>query len=699
MLGLIRFAKNHLTALFSGNAKPYLLLTAIGCTALSGTSFAEESDQKPLRIGYQSSPPYQIIGENGEIGGLALDLIEEIAERLDIELEWVYCPEPPDVHIPARDVDIWPVVTDLPHRRNYIHITKPIYQNSLGILSRSENPIKSPAETAGKKLAYYAREPSLTLVPKLMPQATPVPLPSHADAIRSVLTGESDAAFLWSTKSNSIEFKRAIDEFGQSSISFFVFPDTKLNCGIGADPLNPRAVQVVDQMREELRELVKDGSVQNVYFKYFLDPESEVSSYFYHDELELKNRRLTIAVVVLVTLFALLVVMAIFLRRSSRKAFEASKAKSEFLANMSHEFRTPLNGIMGMTQLAIQSTEDEEQKEMLQIVMQSADALLTIVNDILDLSKIESGRLVVENEPIELSNLVKTTVPFFELVAGQKGLKFETRISPFCPNVFVSDIVRLRQILFNLIGNAVKFTREGKVTVSIDTIRTEGTEYLLFDIKDTGVGIPESLFKEIFEAFNQADSSITRGYGGTGLGLTISKELALQLGGNVHVESVPQKGSVFSVLVPLVRVSEKSQSAPPIKELQPEPLTKQLEVLVVDDNSANLYTMKAALKLLKHKPTLVSNGADAVKLCKNRAFDLIFMDLQMPGMNGWETAREIRSSDTVSQPPIIAITASIFSNEAKEQVFQEMDGLIFKPFEMKELQVEIKRLTNSEATA
>ncbi len=668
---------------------------ALGVFFVVESGFASEPSAV-LRIGYQSSPPYQVIGEDGSVGGIAIDLVRTAAERLEIELEWVYCPKSPDHHFAAGDVDLWPIVTDLPDRRRRFHITKPIYENSLGILSREENPIGSPQETAGKRVAYYDREPSLTLVPQLMPSAIPVPMPGHVDAIESVLRGESDAAFLWSTKANSMTFKMALDQHPEVPIHFYAFPDEKLSCGVGADKNDPAAVEAADLIREEIGELVREGYVQTVYFRYYLDPENEISSFFWLDDLRRKANSLAVAIGGLLGLVALLGVMSFYFQRSRKKALAATKAKSEFLANMSHEFRTPLNGIMGMTQLAMVNPANEEQKELLDVVLKSGDALLTIVNDILDLSKMESGRLSIELEPLDLEDLLVSATSFFKIVSAQKSVAFESHISERCPRTIKSDVARLRQILFNLVGNAVKFTSSGCVRVSVDTIRLAKGEFLVFDIRDTGIGIPENLHGEIFEAFNQVDTSNTRNYGGTGVGLTICRNLVNLLGGEIHVESVVDRGSVFSVFIPLLRVelgmpAQQDLEAPAV----PQVIPRELSILVVDDNSLNLQTMEAVLKRMNHKVTCVNDGKTAIDKVDSQPFDLIFMDLHMSGFDGWETTRAIRQRQAAAgaETPIVALTASVYSKELKLQVAREMDGLVFKPFEISALHNEIERLT------
>lgn len=670
----------------------YAIYQSICCNKL------ELARSIPLRIGYQKSPPYQLVYEDGTRGGVGLDIISEAANRLNLQLEWIYSPEPPDENFADGKVDLWPIVTDLPHRRENFYISKPIYENSLGLLFIESEEIQELDDLRQRRIAYYDREPGTTLTRRLLPNAELIPMPSHREAIAAVFENKCDAAFLWSTKTNSIDFEKAIAAHRGKPFRFHYFSDEKITCGIGANYNSPAAVAAADQLREEIRLLVREGFVQETYFRYFLDPENEISTYFNLDDLErtTQKQHLTIAILALVLLA--LVVMTLQLRRSQKAAHAANEAKSLFLATMSHEFRTPLNGIMGMAQLTRFTDLTKEQEEYIDIVMQSANALLTIVNDILDISKIESGKLELENFPVAIDELMHNLVSFFELTALQKGLDFESKIDPNCPTSVIIDGSRIRQVLFNLLGNAVKFTTRGKVSISVSAIHLHNKDRLLFEVSDTGIGIPEERHHEIFEAFTQVDNSNNRKYGGTGLGLSISRSLVKLMEGDLYVESILNKGSVFSVSVPLIPINNSENSilfpkpsTPPFQK--PAIAEHPIHVLVVDDNPTNLRTTQAIMQKLGHIATTAKDGVDALDIFKVGLYDLVLLDLQMPNLDGWETARLIRQKEAASNArvPIVALSAYPLNETTGHRVSSDMDGFLQKPIKMRLLIKEIAR--------
>ncbi|MDQ8204419.1 ATP-binding protein [Pelagicoccus sp. SDUM812003] len=662
---------------------------------------------QPIRIGYQQSPPYQIIASDGSLGGVGLDIVAEAARRLGIELEWVYSPLAPDVHLPRGDVDMWPIVTDLPHRRDDFYITKPIYENALGLLYLGERSLRDPRELKGKQVAYYDREPGITLAAKLLPGVDLMPLPSHEQAIDAVFSGASSAAFLWSTKTNSIDFKAAIDEFGKGeAFQFYYFHDETITCGIAASYQSPAAMAAADLIREEIGDLVKEGFVHETYFRYFLDPENEISSYFLVHQLERRTLGQSVAIGVLFVALAALLVMSIKLRRSREAARAASAAKSEFLAVMSHEFRTPLNGIMGMAQVAKLGELDPEQEEVFDVILQSSESMLTLVNDVLDLSKIEAGKIELEPVPMNLQSLFNTTVGFFDFLARRKGIEFSAVIDPSCPIHFIGDEARLRQILFNLVGNAVKFTSKGGVYVTASSIRTENGELLVIEVRDTGIGIEKTRYEEIFETFTQGDSSHSRKFDGTGLGLAISRKLARLMSGDIFVESSLGEGSVFSVALPLALDSRRGEDSAQSesesafsRNLSSEErrIPSVRKVLVVDDNQINLKTCCAILEKLGIETERAADGVEAVERYEVGRFDVVLMDLQMPHMDGWEATRAIRrKEDGLGRTPIIALTAHTLQRQTIDRLEREMDGYLTKPIEIRLLARTLESIRSTE---
>ncbi|CCH49203.1 PAS domain S-box protein [Pseudodesulfovibrio piezophilus] len=371
---------------------------------------------------------------------------------------------------------------------------------------------------------------------------------------------------------------------------------------------------------------------------------------------------------------------------------EASNAKNEFLANMSHEIRTPLNGLLGMLQILQLTKLKGEQQDYLNTALDSGRNLLQVLNDILDLTKIESGKLDFEEYDMELGEVLNSVVQVFRHMAEQRGVSMTWEIDETLQRHFSADKGRLRQILFNLVGNAVKFTESGSVTVKaypLSTVFDDGRTQLYFSVADTGIGIPDDKIDQIFDPFTQVDGSFSRKYQGTGLGLGIVHRLVTLMGGSIAVSSQLGKGTtiIFTIMVGSQQLPHHSQ--PPLTEIESRPLS----ILLAEDEHVNRLVAKRLLSKLGHTVTTVENGEDAIALLGERSFDLLLSDIQMPGMDGMETTRIIRNKLKLDIP-VIALTAHAMKGDRGRFIKAGMDGYIAKPFELTELKEELVRVMN-----
>ena len=388
------------------------------------------------------------------------------------------------------------------------------------------------------------------------------------------------------------------------------------------------------------------------------------------------------------------------LEAAKERAEALAKVKSEFLATMSHELRTPMNAVLGLSDVLVDTPLAPEQKDLVRTIHQSAGSLLVLINDILDLAKVEAGRMTVQNLPFDVREAVRSAVEIVQYQAAQKSLFIEVAVSPEVPAGLSGDAARVRQVLLNLLSNAVKFTEEGTVSVRASSRELSSGEHeITFTVQDTGIGISPVLIQRLFTPFEQGDSSGASPYGGTGLGLVISKRLVELMGGTIRAESALGRGSKFqfSIRGPAV----VPPSIAPSVEIAPLLQGSSLQILLVEDNLINKRVSLAMLGRLGCHADVASNGREALSAGEQKGYDLILMDLRMPEMDGFEAARRILArSSAARRPHIVAMTASAFDDDRAASRAAGMEDFISKPVQIEALRaVLVKALAASRASA
>jgi len=649
-------------------------LSLAACVLWVGWRANERARRAVVRIGADSTPPFSQWDADGQLRGLGPDILNEAARRRGIHLEWVRPPGGGEAGLQRKAVDLWLLMAATPQRLARFHITRPWIRNEMAVLSSDKLPFHSVSELQDRLVALVNGPATRYLASGAMAGALLVPAKDRASAVKMLCRGEVDATFVEMYYFHAALLSRPA---GCEDVAFQSFRVSEAYFDLGTAS-TWAAAGIADELRDEIDALHADG---------FFDQQLSFWAPFSGSDTDMlfqrqKDRNRTILFGASAVLALVVLLMLLWQNRrvvSARlEAEHASTAKSEFIANLSHEIRTPMTGLLGTIELLGAGPLDPAQSELVSIARDSARSLLTLLNQMLDLKKIESGKLELEHVAFSWREIVESVLASFRSETERRGLTLELIESGPVPAHLAGDPVRFRQVITNLLSNAVKFTERGGVRVELSA----HNDRMRIGVRDTGIGLSDDQIALLFKKFSQADSSISKRYGGTGLGLAISKALVELMDGEVGIESRVGQGSLFWFELPL----GAAQALELVPALPRVPHGGAARVLLVDDNAVNRHVCTALLSKAGCEVESAAGGQEAVEKTLQSHYDMVFMDCFMPGMDGFEAAARIRQSERAGRrTPIIALTASVMAADLKRATASGMDDVLSKPIDLMQL--------------
>lgn len=646
---------------------------------------AQPAVPRHVRIGLDPAPPYSDM-VNGRPEGLVVEILSEAARRRGITLEWVGVLKGADHSLDNDLADLWATTVATREWKRQFYVSKPWLRNSFYMISPADRPVAASGGLDGKVLSIVDGPSTKACARRYYPNAIPLIAPSRMDAMLRFCRGQADFVLVEMRLLQSVLLSRP-EPCARRPLRIIRVRGAEMELGIGS---TKAMAPVADQLRSEIDNLRADGTVGRALDTWcpLLANEAEI---LFKEQDARRSRTAYLSGLALAIIAGAVMLWAY--RNASvarRMAESASLAKSEFVANISHEIRTPLAGILSTAELLAGTRLNTEQAEYANVINQSGGTLLALLNSVLDIKKVEAGKLEISSLPFDLAQLLAETVNTFRASAEQKGLSLTVEGLEALPPRVAGDGLRIREVVANLLGNAVKFTHAGWIRIGCDWTPGDPMGRLRLSIADSGIGLPEGAEQHLFQKFTQADSSIGKRYGGTGLGLALARELVALMGGKIGCNRPPDgDGSEFWFEIPLAQapeIAERPSPKPPGEPVPDSPAAASPHLLLVDDNAVNRLVACRFLMRCGCTVDEAANGQEALEKIRSHRYDAILMDCFMPDMDGYEATRKLRASEPAGcHIPVIALTAAAFVSDRDKAIAAGMDDFLAKPIQSQEL--------------